>query len=153
MIKRTIYNSAICICAAIILIVTLLYSPRLLGSERFNVKNINEWTTENGIEKIPFALTQNNDGTSKISTVLPDTIEDDSYLCFWSYLSSVSAYIDAKKFTVTTIPTAVHLARLHIHSGTIYSYPRVPKESSFRLYFTHRIRISVLNLPRQCLEI
>ena len=97
MIKRTIYNSAICICAAIILIVTLLYSPRLLGSERFNVKNINEWTTENGIEKIPFALTQNNDGTSKISTVLPDTIEDDSYLCFWSYLSSVSAYIDGEE--------------------------------------------------------
>ena len=97
MIKRIIYTSLACIFAASILLVSLLYLPQLINGDDYEIKNITQWSTVDGEQKIPLSLKQDDNGVSKISTVLPADLKDNSHLCFWSYLSSVTAYVDGEE--------------------------------------------------------
>jgi sensor histidine kinase YesM len=97
MMNSTLRNLIICICAIALIIVTLLYSPQLIKTEQYNVKPVTEWTTSEGAQKTPLFLNRDSEGFSKISTILPENYVNGSYLCFWSYFSSVNVYVDGQK--------------------------------------------------------
>ena len=93
--KRTAGRIGMILLCVLLGLVLALYIPQLIIPVRNDVAKLEQWTDQDGHDIVlPSGIRSDVPGTLALTTTLPEQLDSDRALCFWSYYSTVRVMVD-----------------------------------------------------------
>lgn len=93
--KRTAGRIGMILLCVLLGLVLALYIPQLIIPVRNDVAKLEHWTDRAGHDIVlPSGIRSDSPGTLALSTTLPERLDSNQALCFWSYYSTVRVMVD-----------------------------------------------------------